>query len=122
MQLCLNDSESWMAAAHIQSHDPLPTWFDDELRRLGSRKSLNLDLFKPSNNFSTHDEDSGQQKTAIQKYLTGWKLHALTFGYASVPFTCFHAPLLKSQQLVLESATFGYRVDSSQYRTDLDHG
>lgn len=111
-----------MAAPHIPTHGPLPTWFDDELGRLASRKSLNLDLFEPSNNISTPHEESGQQKTAVEQYLTGWKLHALTFGYDPLPYTRFHSSLLKLQQLVLEFTSFGYRVDSSQHRTDLDHG
>ena len=111
-----------MAASHIQIPGSLPTWFDDELRRLAARKSLNLDLFKPSDNVSTHDGESGQKKDALERYLTGCRLYALTFGYASLPCKRFAASLLKLPQLVLESTSFGYRVDSSQHRTYLDHG
>lgn len=71
-----------MAAPCIQTQDPLPTWFDDELGRLASRRSLDLHLFKPSDKISIPDGNSGQQEIDLKKYLTGWKLHALTLGYA----------------------------------------
>lgn len=111
-----------MAASHIESHAPLPSWFDDELKRLAARKSLNLDLFRPSDNVSTHDGDSSQKSNALEEYLTGYRLYALTFGYASLPCTRFPASLLKLAQLVPEFTSFGYRVDSSQHRTYLNHG
>lgn len=80
-----------MAAPDVKPRDPLLTWFDVELRKLSPRTTLDLHLFKPSDNIAALYQKSGQQET---KYLTGWKLHALTLGYTPLLCISLHAPAL----------------------------
>lgn len=122
MQVRLTGSELWMAALHTQAQDPLPTWVDVELRRLASRTSLDLRLSKPSEKGLIPGEKPGQQETDVETHLTGWKLHALTLGYAPLLCPPLYAPVFTLQQLVPEPTSFGYRVHSSQHCTYLDHG
>lgn len=122
MQVCLTETELWMAVPHTQVQYPLPTWFDVELRRLDVRTTPDLQLFTPSDKVSVRDASASQKETDVEKYLTGWRLHALTLGCAPLLCTRLHAPVFTPQQLVPEPSSVGDRVDRCQYCAYLNHG